>query len=437
MGKHMKTTAYIAAVLIAVLVLFAGTSLQTNGGGADGPSCPEDISKETKQDLKYLNYALASEYAQYVLFRDALEEYSFEDFENSTAVGDCFADLDSFMYLETVRDYHMMYAENLTALIRSLGGEPVQNCQVDFEVDQESIESFLEVAAESLQCYDEDRDSDNVCSGHGTCVGPNLCMCDDGWAGPQCDCNENLSDICRLCLEPNQCCQDSIRGDLCYDPEIYHCIQSENYTLLCGIEAGACGTICYNTTFYECVDGEIEPIESAFEDNEDTDGENDTTDGGDVDTTNGGVDTTDGGDVDVTNGDVDTTAGGVDTTEGGDVDTTDGAEATGGAAEETAGEGDSETTAGGVEETEVVDVTTGGVDTTVPVDVSLPGAGEEDGDSDSDSRMNTKFKKPTIQAKNPVDINKRVPDDLSAANTLFIGRALCFAVVMALIALLF
>jgi len=51
--------------------------------------------------------------------------------------------------------------------------------------------------------------------------------------------------------------------------------------------------------------------------------------------------------------------------------------------------------------------------------------------------MNTKFKKPTIQAKNPVDINKRVPDDLSAANTLFIGRALCFAVVMALIALLF
>merc|ERR1712130_874179 len=35
-----------------------------------------------------------------------------------------------------------------TALIRSLGGEPVQNCQVDFEVDQESIESFLEVAVE-------------------------------------------------------------------------------------------------------------------------------------------------------------------------------------------------------------------------------------------------------------------------------------------------
>merc|ERR1712130_838476 len=389
-----------------------------------------------------------------------------------------------------------------TALIRSLGGEPVQNCQVDFEVDQESIESFLEVAvewankeagayatfihelndedavslaaqiavvkgrvaswmnslagerpfsngfeepldldeiqsgyykicpAESLQCYDEDRDSDNVCSGHGTCVGPNLCMCDDGWAGPQCDCNENLSDICRLCLEPNQCCQDSIRGDLCYDPEIYHCIQSENYTLLCGIEAGACGTICYNTTFYECVDGEIEPIESAFEDNEDTDGENDTTDGGDVDVTNGDVDTTAGG-VDTTEGgDVDTTAGGVDTTEGD-------SETTAGGVEETAGEGDSETTAGGVEETEVVDVTTGGVDTTVPVDVSLPGAGEEDGDSDSDSRMNTKFKKPTIQAENPVDINKRVPDDLSAANTLFIGRALCFAVGMALIALLF
>jgi len=63
----------------------------------------------------------------------------------------------------------------------------------------------------SYKCYGINSDDDNVCSGHGTCLGPDNCDCDQGWAGNICekcyyklrgdineDCTVDFSDIAHL-----------------------------------------------------------------------------------------------------------------------------------------------------------------------------------------------------------------------------------------------
>ena len=63
----------------------------------------------------------------------------------------------------------------------------------------------------AYQCYGINSDDDNVCSGHGTCIGQDNCDCDQGWAGNICekcyyklrgdineDCTVDFSDVAHL-----------------------------------------------------------------------------------------------------------------------------------------------------------------------------------------------------------------------------------------------
>jgi rubrerythrin len=111
------------------------------------------------------------------------------------------------------------------------------------------------------QCFG-DSNADTVCSGHGTCSGPDLCLCEPGWAGPNCSCEAQ----CQLCESPNQCCDDVSKGFLCYSPETHHCVENnEGNNVLCGNGDGACGTVCYDEQYYTCDDnGSLVPIGATF-----------------------------------------------------------------------------------------------------------------------------------------------------------------------------
>jgi len=39
----------------------------------------------------------------------------------------------------------------------------------------------------AFECYGINSDDPNVCSGQGTCIAPDTCACDKGWAGNICD----------------------------------------------------------------------------------------------------------------------------------------------------------------------------------------------------------------------------------------------------------
>jgi hypothetical protein len=111
------------------------------------------------------------------------------------------------------------------------------------------------------QCFG-DSNADTVCSGHGTCNGPDLCFCESGWTGPECNCTSQ----CPFCSSPNQCCDDISKGFLCYSPDTHHCVDNnDGQSVLCGNGDGACGTVCYDTQLYNCDDnGSIVPIDGAF-----------------------------------------------------------------------------------------------------------------------------------------------------------------------------
>jgi len=63
------------------------------------------------------------------------------------------------------------------------------------------------------------------------------------------------------CGTNDLCCQDVIKGDVCYDPTSYICVANSAGFVLCGSQDGrfngACGTICYDSALYQCVDGSI------------------------------------------------------------------------------------------------------------------------------------------------------------------------------------
>jgi len=67
-------------------------------------------------------------------------------------------------------------------------------------------------------CYGINQTSSNVCSGHGQCVSPNNCSCDSGYTGYNCELNicygtnQTSSNVCSghgQCVSPNNCNCDS------------------------------------------------------------------------------------------------------------------------------------------------------------------------------------------------------------------------------------
>ncbi|KAF0974537.1 hypothetical protein FDP41_006569 [Naegleria fowleri] len=77
-------------------------------------------------------------------------------------------------------------------------------------------------------CYNFTGDSISVCGGHGTCIAPNQCKCNEGYSGTECDvfsCNgilKSSSSVCSgrgRCYSLNQCvCNAGYFGQDCSEP---------------------------------------------------------------------------------------------------------------------------------------------------------------------------------------------------------------------------
>ena len=89
------------------------------------------------EPVDVLNYALTLEHLEAAFYRDGLEEFDEEAFEE--------ADLGPARpFLEQIRDHEIEHVEVLTDTIGQLGGEPVEEAEYDFGYTD--VASFLAVA---------------------------------------------------------------------------------------------------------------------------------------------------------------------------------------------------------------------------------------------------------------------------------------------------
>jgi rubrerythrin len=89
-------------------------------------------------DLDVVQYALTLEHLEYAFYRDGLRDFSQADFDELYP---------SSLYeiLESIRNHEGTHVEQLTAAVKAMGGEPVEEAVYDF--GYENIEGFIEVAA--------------------------------------------------------------------------------------------------------------------------------------------------------------------------------------------------------------------------------------------------------------------------------------------------
>ncbi len=79
-----------------------------------------------------------------------------------------------------------------------------------------------------IKCFGMKANNAAVCSGHGTCIAPDQCQCDNGWMKVDCSITHcfgvtsNHPDVCSgkgECIKHNRCrCADGLRGHKCQRP---------------------------------------------------------------------------------------------------------------------------------------------------------------------------------------------------------------------------
>lgn len=115
---------------------------------------------------------------------------------------------------------------------------------------------FVSCPSNNTECFGVSNTSTSVCSGKGTCEGPDLCFCDPGWTGPNCECESS----CPLCASPNECCEDISRGPSCFNPSTHHCVRNDqDENVLCGSSDNACGDVCFDPLLSTCDGGSLVP----------------------------------------------------------------------------------------------------------------------------------------------------------------------------------
>jgi rubrerythrin len=118
---------------------FAGGDDHGGDGGDDGM---DDMT-----DVDVLNYALTLEHLEDVFYREGLNSYD-EDTVLGASVTQRYGEFlqeDLYENLERVGEHEATHVEALTATIEELGGEPVPECNYNF--DDGTFNEFLQTAA--------------------------------------------------------------------------------------------------------------------------------------------------------------------------------------------------------------------------------------------------------------------------------------------------
>ncbi len=91
-------------------------------------------AQEFTDDIDVLNYALTLEHLEYAFYRDGLDSFTADDFDEGV-----------YDNLILVRDHEGAHVDVLVSTITDLGGEPVEEAEYDF--GYEDAAGFLTVAA--------------------------------------------------------------------------------------------------------------------------------------------------------------------------------------------------------------------------------------------------------------------------------------------------
>ncbi len=116
-----------------------GAKVVTGGAAALAAAGSPALAKlvaaqDFESDLDVLNYALTLEHLEYAFYRDGLEDFTADDFEEGV-----------YDNLILVRDHEGDHVDTLVSVITDLGGEPVEEGEYDF--GYEGADGFLMVAA--------------------------------------------------------------------------------------------------------------------------------------------------------------------------------------------------------------------------------------------------------------------------------------------------
>ncbi|MDQ4100264.1 MAG: ferritin-like domain-containing protein [Chloroflexota bacterium] len=120
-------------------VLGGGAKVVAGGAAAIAVAGAPALAKlvaaqDFESDVDVLNYALTLEHLEFAFYRDGLEGFAAEDFEEGV-----------YDNLLLVRDHEGDHVDTLVSVITDLGGEPVEEGEYDF--GYEDADGFLSVAA--------------------------------------------------------------------------------------------------------------------------------------------------------------------------------------------------------------------------------------------------------------------------------------------------
>ncbi len=94
------------------------------------------LAQEFEDDLDILNFALTLEHLEHALYREALERFDEDDFEDDTIRSS----------LEAIRDHEAEHVAFLTQAIEDAGGTPVEEAE-RYAFGYENLDGFLAIAA--------------------------------------------------------------------------------------------------------------------------------------------------------------------------------------------------------------------------------------------------------------------------------------------------
>ncbi len=113
--------------------LAAGTALALAATPALGQL--RAMAQAFEGPVDVLNYALTLEHLEYAFYRDGLDQFSTDQFEDGV-----------YDRLTEIRDHEGAHVNTLTQVVGDLGGEPVEEAEYDFGYGDDP-DAFLEVAA--------------------------------------------------------------------------------------------------------------------------------------------------------------------------------------------------------------------------------------------------------------------------------------------------